>query len=816
MGKFTSSADLLWQDFRFGARMLFKHRALSFIAILTFGLGIGITTTVFSIVNGALFKGLPFKDADRIVGITAVNPSRNITRGPVSVHDIAACRERQTVFDAVGAYGFEPINLSFGDGRPERFAAGRLTTGVLEMLGVPPLLGRTFLEGEDLPGADPVIILGFEVWRDRFASSPDVVGKTVRANGILRTIVGVMPQGFAFPAFEKLWTPLEINPLATQRGQGPVYGMVARLKQGIPIQTAAAQMGDIAAQLEQEFPETNKGLGAEVRLYNENFLGDQLYALLYTMLGAGMGVLLIASVNVANLLLARISLRTREVAVRSALGAGRWRVITQLMTEVLLLAAAGGLLGFFLAQWAMQWFLRSISANPPPFWITFELDYRVLLFIVGVTLAASLLAGWAPALQASRTNVTETMKDESRGSTSLRSSRLAGALVIAEVAVSCGLLIAAGLMIKSIAQLQLVRLPFATENIFTGRINLPRLQYPEAEGRRLFYRQLLPRLRQLPGVEAATLSDGLPASGNGMVPFEVEGRSYEREQDFPSAREGIVTEGYFETFQTPILQGRAFSDADVQGSTPVAVINESFARVFFPDDNPLGRRFRKGPRSAGFQWLTIIGIVPDMYMQGMGNNNQSPAGFYIPIPQTDVGNFVSIALRTRGAPLAIAPEVRAAVVSLDADLAIFDVMSMNGVIDRQTWFYSIFGTLFLAFGISALFLAAAGLYGVMSFTVTQRTREIGIRVALGARAGQLIMLVARRAAFQIAFGLLLGLGLGVLLVGPLGPLLFEVDPRDAVVYGSVLTTLALTGMLASYLPARRSTVIDPVKALTAE
>jgi putative ABC transport system permease protein len=679
----------LWQDLRFGFRMLIKHPALSIIAILTFGLGIGLTTTVFSVVNGAMFKGLPFEEADRLVALAVTNPSRNLSRMLVSVHDFVVWQERQTVFESLGAWSIVPINLSWQENRPERYSTGAFSVGIFEALGVKPLLGRTFRAGEDRPGAEAVIVLSHEVWRDRFGGSPDVIGRTVRASGVSRTIIGVMPGNFAFPNRERLWIPLTVDPLATKRGEGPNYQVLARLKKGVSLAEAGAQAAAIAAQLEKEYPEINRGTGVAVASFSKSALGPEIYALLSTMLGAGIGVLLIACVNVSNLLLARISLRLREVAVRIAMGAGRSRVILQLFAEVLILAVIGGALGMVLSSLAMEWFLNAISVNPPPFWITFETDMRVMLFVAGITLAASFLACIIPALQAARTNVSEVLKDEGRGSSGFHIGRFSGALVVVEVAVSCGLLIAAGLMIKSVVQLKTLNLPFAVENIFTARINLPRLQYPDAAACIRFYERLLPGLQEIPGVEAATLSDGLPAAGNGGLAVQVEGGTYARDTDYPIVREGIVTPGYFQTFRTSVLRGREFTAADRQGNQPVAIINESFARTHFPGQDPLGRRMKRGRSDSREPWLTIVGVVPDMLMQGLGNNNESPVGYYIPIAQSDVTNFVSIALRTRGEPGAAAPAVRAAVTALDKDLAIYQVLSMKEVIRVQSWFYTI-------------------------------------------------------------------------------------------------------------------------------
>ncbi len=808
--------DQLMSDVRSGLRMLVRFPTLSIVAVLTLGLGIGLSTTVFSVVNGGVFKGLPVPDGDRVVSLVSTNPTQNQRQGAVNIHDLEVWQARQTSFERIGAFGFAPMNLSSEDGRPERYSGGQLTVAAFEALGVEPLIGRGFRAGDDRPGAEPVVLLGYALWRDRYGSAPGVVGTAIRASGLRRTVIGVMPATFGFPIRETLWTPLAIDPLATQRGHGPAVQVVARLKPGVSLAQARTESRTIAAQLEQEFPATNRGRGADVLPYATNIIGSEIYGLLYTMLGAGLGVLIIACVNVSNLLVARASLRRREVAVRMALGAGRARVVRQHLTEVLVLATAGGAIGIMLSIFGMRWFTRALSVEPPPFWITFDLDYRVLGFVAALIVLTSLLAGALPALHASRISAGAVLKDNSRSSTSATLGRFSSALVVAELAVSCGLLIAAGLMIKSVVQLRNVQMPFAIDGILTARVDLPQQTYPDSAASIRFFEQLLPRLQELPNIEAATLSDGLPAAGNGAITVQIEGKAYPQASDYPLAREGIVTAGYFTTFKARVLDGREFTSADTATSQPVAIINESFAMVHFPGVHPVGHQMKRIRPSGTEPWLTIVGIVPDLIMEGIGNNNASPVGYYIPIAQSDVANGVRIAVRTRGDALSAIGSLRSALGGLDPELALYDIDSMARVIERQTWFYTVFGSFFMVFGICALLLAAAGLYGVMSFAVTQRTREMGVRTALGAQGRQLIALVMRKSALQLAVGLALGLGLAVLASGALQPVLYHVSPRDGGVFAAVIATLAAASLAASFLPARRVSRIDPVIALASE
>jgi len=795
--------------------MLIKYPTLSTVAILTLGIGLGLSTTVFCVVNGGLFKGLPFPDASRIVSIVGTNPAQNEPRLPLSAQDLLVWRERQTSFERLGPFAFAPVNLSTEEGRPERWSGALLSVDAFEIIGVQPVLGRGFRAADAQPGAEPVMLLGDEVWRQRYASSPSVIGRTIRANGVQRTVIGVMPERFAFPIRESIWLPLVLDAVPAPRGKGPFFPVVAKLKPDVSISQAKTQAATIAAQLASDFPETNRGIGANVVPYAQTALGPEIYALLFTMLGAGIGVLLIACVNVSNLLVARASLRRREVAVRMALGAGHARVIRQHLTEVLVLAAAGGIIGVILSVFGMRWFTSAMT-EPPPFWITFELDYRVLLFVLGVIVLASLFAGTLPAMHASRVTAGSALKDDSRSSTSARLGKFSAGLVIGELAVSCGLLIAAGLMIKSVAQLKYVQMPFAVDDILTARVDLPRTSYPDSAASIRFFEQLLPKLQGVPGVAAATLSDGLPAAGNGSIAVMIEGKAYPQKSDYPLAREGIVTAGYFDTFQTKVLSGREFTPADVATSQPVAIVNESFARTHFANVDPVGHQMKRVRDGRDEPWLTIVGVVPDLLMEGIGNNNASPVGYYIPIAQSDVANGVRIAVRVHGDPGAVTPLVRSAVASLDPDLALYEVSPLRRVIDRRTWFYTVFGTFFTTFGICALCLAAAGLYGVMSFAVTQRTREMGVRSALGAPSSQLIGLVMRKVVWQLAVGLVLGLGIALLASGGLQPVLYHVNPRDPRVFGAVIATLAVASLLASFLPARRVAKIDPALALTVE
>ncbi|MBT8461420.1 MAG: ABC transporter permease [Gemmatimonadetes bacterium] len=811
-----TAMDGFFKDVRYGVRMLIGSPVLSLIAIVAFSLGIGLTTTVFSIVNGAMYKGLPFPEGDRIVSVWRNNPDRDIERGGVSLHDYVDYRDQQSTLQAFGLWGGGAVNLVGADDEPERYDGALVTANMFEILRVAPALGRGFLPGEDEPGADRVLILGYEVWQEKYDGSPDVIGMSVRTNGEPRTIVGVAPEGFQFPIEAELWAPLEVDPLEHQRGQGPQYPAFGRLKDGVSLDAASVDFATIGMRLESEYPEPNEGFAPLVEPYTKFVVGDEIFGLLMTMLGAAIGVLLIACANVANLLFSRAAVREKEVAVRSAMGAGRRRIIRQLLVEVGVLSAVGAAFGVLIGLAGVAWFNRAVATNPPPFWMTFDPDGRVMVFVIAVTVVSAIAAGLFPSLRATGRGMNEALKDEGRGSSGLRMGRITSIIVIAEIAVSCGLLIAAGLMIKSVTQLRTVDFPFAVEGIFTARLNLPETDYEDAGARTAFYREFLQRLQATPGVEAATLSDGLPARGNGSRVFEIEGGDYPTDRDYPSAREGIVTPGYFATFQTQILDGRAFEFADTRDNLPVALVNQSFVREFFEGDEPLGKRFRIHQGEDVYEWMTVVGVVPDMKMEGIGNNDASPAGYYIAVEQFAeiLGNTVSVGVRVAGDPGAMASRIRETLTTMDPNLPLYNALTMKRVVDDQTWFYRTFGTLFMAFGFVALFLAAVGLYGVMSFSVSQRTREMGIRMALGGDNTRLIRLAMRRGMRQLAIGITLGIGLAALATRQLQIILYEVDARDPVIFGGVVLALAIVGLLATYIPARRVSRIHPAEALS--
>jgi putative ABC transport system permease protein len=811
--------DSITNDVRYAARMLAKSPGSSLLAVVALALGIGLTTMMFSIVYGALIKGLPFEDADRILHVERANPSEDIESMGVPIHDFMDWEEQQSSFTTIAAFYSGTVNMA-GTETPERFDGAFISADGFSMLGVQPAMGRLFRDGEDRPGAEPVILLGYEVWRDRYDSDPGVVGQVETVNGEPTTIVGVMPEGFRFPVAEDVWLPLRMDPLELERGDGIWLEVFGRLKDDVSADQAFAQFQGIAARLADAYPETNEGVVPIIKPYTEEFIGTEPTIMLYTMLAAVFLVLIIACINVANLLISRAAERSKEVGIRSAMGATRRRIIVQFLAESAVLAFVGAAIGIAIAGVGIRAFNAAIAPTDPPFWIQIGLDPQVLLFVVGVAVIASLVAGIIPAVQASRANVNEILKDETRGTSSFRMGWVNKSLVAGEIALSVALLIGAGLMVKSISQLRSIEYPFATDNVFTARVGLFEADYPEEADRVRFFEELQPRVAAIPGVEAAVVTSDLPGLFSPSPRIEVEGEAYEAERDLPNARYTVRTPGHLETFDVSLLQGRDLTSQDRLEGLRVAVINETFADEFFRGQDPLGRRFRlyagEDPDSLN-PWISVVGVAPDMMMNGISDDEDSQprAGFYIPLAQ-ESRRFMTIAARTRGEPTQITQDVRRAVNAIDPNLPIYFVNALDEAISQNNWFYNVFGTLFLVFGAAALFLASVGLYGVVAFSVSRRTRELGIRRALGAANGDILGMIMRQGLTQLLIGSAIGLVIAFFLSKGLEIVLYEVNPADPIIFGSVVVLLGAVTLFASYIPARRATLVDPMEALRYE
>lgn len=803
----------LLRDLQLGLRTLIKSPALTAVSIIALTLGIGLTTMMFSIVYGALMKGLPFEEGDRIVAIQRSNLELDIERQDLPVQDFVDYRAQQTAFSELGGYTSGTMNVS-GVERAERYSGSWVTANLLGMTGVNPALGRGFLPGEDTPGGARVAVLSYAMWQERYGGQPSVLGTQIRVNGVPFEVVGVMPEGFRFPQDDALWLPWQVNPLEGVRGEGQFLSTLGKLKPGVTMDQANADASAIARRIAADHPETNEGFEGSVSTFVDSQMGDEPKQLLFTMLGAVFFVLLIACSNVANLLLDRAAHRTKEVGVRSALGASRAQIVRIFLAESFVLASVGTLLGIGLAQVAIGVFNRAIVDSQPPFFIDIALHAPVLYFAIGIAVISTLFAGLIPAIQASRSDISEVLKDESRGASSLRLGRMSKALVVFEIALSCGLLVAAGLMIKSVTKMRTMDTGFTSADVFTARVGFP-IAYTDSLAQRQFFEQLEERVAALPGVQAATVSQGLPGAQAGLNGnrFALDGATYAADTDFPIARTLSASAGLFSTLDIPLRTGRLFNSGDRQGTVPVAVVTQRFVDQYLDGGEAIGRRVRFGGLESTAEWKTIVGVVPNVF--GGDPEDPFPSVIFVPFSQAH-SNFAYISARTTGDPMSLAGPVRDIVGSLNPDLPIYWPMTLEAAIAQPLWFIRVFGTMFMIFGLVALFLASIGLYAVMSFSVSRRVREVGIRMALGASASNVVRLIFNQGAWQLGIGLTIGLLLAAGISRVMAVILFDVEPLDLGVFGGVALVLALTGALACLIPARRATRVDPSDAMRSE
>ena len=797
-------------DLRFGFRMLAKNPGLAAIAVTAFALGIGLTTVSFSLVYGAIIRGLPFPEPERLIHLEESRPEHGIESRAVSIPDFADWRAQQTAFEDLSGFAMGTANLAIAGEKPERQAAAYTTASMFDLVKVQPRIGRAFTPVDDAPGAPQVVLVSDGLWQGRFGGDPGVLGRSIRVNGEPATIVGVMPPGFRFPLLQDLWVNLRPDPTALKRDEGRRLEVFGRLKPGVTMAGAGANLAAITRRLGAEYPATNKGIIPLLKPYTEEFIGPEVSAMLYTMLAGVFGVLLIACANVANLLLARTALRSREVAIRTALGASRRRLVAQMLCETGVMALIGAVLGLVIAAVGIRLFNDAMADSRPPFWIDVRLHPPVLLFSLGLALTASVAAGLAPALQASGDRMYDVLKDESRSAAGFRLGRFSKGLVLAEVSLSCALLVAAGLMTKSVVRLRNVDWGFASKQVFTAEIAMLESAHPDTAKRVAFLDDLLPRLDAIPGVHAAAIASTIPGEDGNFAFVAIEGRAYAAEQDYPEMRYSAVSPRFFEIFNARPLQGRVLEDADRPGTLPVAVVNASFARTHFPNESPIGRRIRFGQADSKEPWRTIVGVVPDRNMDGV--DNEEPEGLYVPLSQRP-HELLSLVATADGNPMTVTAQVAAAVAQLDPDLPVFNILSHAELVARRTWYYRVFGMLFMVAGLVALFLAAIGLYGVMAFSVSRRRHEFGVRMALGASAQAILRMVLGQGLRQLAIGIAVGLGMGMLLARGLQVVLFGVDPADAQVYAGIVAVLGLTGVAACVIPARRATRIEPWIAL---
>lgn len=805
------------RDLRHSARSLARRPGVTVGAVLALGLGIGLATTIFSFVYAAVYRPLPVPEGDRIMHFEQADPARGRRKLAVSYHDFEDWKAQQSAFEDLAAFYTGTVNLS-GDERPERFFGGFMTANAWDVLRVRPVLGRGFLPGEDRPGAAPVAVIAHSVWTTRYAGDPRILGRTVRVNGEPATIVGVMPDGFAFPYWQDVWLPLKIDLLATERGSGPGLEVYGRLRDGVTLDEARAEFDGIGARLAAAYPATNKGLVTLIKPYVASYHADDATIAVTFYLGFGLAVLLIACFNVANLLLAQAVTRTRDMAIQRAMGASRRRVVAKILQQAFLLSSAGAVVGVLLASADMSLLDRWIAGTatfPLPFWMELRVDGAVLLFVLGAVGIASLASGLLPALRASKTDVHLALAETSRGSSSLRMGRLSRFLVLSQVTLTTTLLVLAGHLALQVAEAREAVYGYPADDVLTARVMLSDGAFPDREDRLGFHRELVRRLEEKPGVLAAALGTALPGTEASISRIAVEGRVYPDAADVPTARVAYASPGFFDAFEATALQGRSFGATDDEDGPPVAVVNQAYAARFFTGQDPVGQLIRVGWPDPEGPWRTVVGVVPDLDMDGALDPEGDPEGVYLPLAQADVRS-VSIAVRTLGDPLAFVAVIRDEVTALQGDTPVYFVQTLRDAINTSLLNLLIVGGLLWPLALVAFILASVGLYGVTTFLASQRTRELGVRIALGAMGGDILRLVVGQGTRQVLLGLALGvfLAAGSMVMMDRGGM--EVVSWSFMIAGAVCIVIGGTALAAVFAPAWRATRVDPVEALRAE
>jgi putative ABC transport system permease protein len=802
------------QDLRFTLRLMARERWFTFVAIVALALGIGANATVFTLVQAALLSGLPFRDADRLAMLSL--DSRSGDRGGVSHPELEDLRVQTRAYSGIAAFRDGEINISDDRALPEQARVAWLTANAFDVLAQPPLIGRAFLREDDRPGAPPVAILGYRLWKTRYGGDAGVLGQPIRLNGEAATIVGVMPEHVRFPINAELWAPFV--PTAAQRQRDArALGAFARLRDGVSFAEAQAELATVAQRLAVAWPATNKELtGARVETFTERFVGGGARPMFVAMMGAVSFVLLIACANVANLLLSRSARRAREVALRMALGATRRRVLAQLLTESVVLGVIGGAIGLLIALAAVPLFDASVQDPGKPFWIVFAVNYRVVAYVAAVCVLTGLLFGLAPALHVSRTHLNDVLNEGGRSNASAPRLRwFSSVLVIAQLALTCVLLVGAGLMIRSLINAMTLDVGMKTDQLMAMRLTLPASRYETPEARRLFFERLDPRLSALPAVEASTITTSLPLTGIASRSFEIEGRAGSGD-DLPTV--SIVTVGprYFEVARTPVLRGRAFVDTDGAPGADAVIVDARMAALYFPGEDPLGRRLRfiersPTPGASPPVWRTIVGISPTVWHSSLRESQPSPV-LYLPA-RGDPPASAYLLLRSALAPAVVMDAVRREVRAIDRDQPVFTIETLDQRLAERRWPLRVFGVLLGVFAVIALVLSSVGLYAVMAYAVNERTQEIGVRMALGAEAAQVRWLVLRRGLVQLGIGLALGLVGAFALSRVLRRSLVQVSAGDPLTFVTIATLLSAVAIAACLIPARRATRIDPLDAL---
>jgi predicted permease len=812
--------ETIVQDLRYGLRQLRKNPGFTTIAVLTLALGIAVNATMFSLVSALVLRRPPGREPERVAVVTSVDPAQGFQADatPVSAPNYLAWRDANHVFGDIAASDeYRTVSLTSA-GHSEAFRSAAVSPNYFSVLGVAPQLGRTFQSGEDQPGQDHVVVLSHELWEQRFGADASLVGRTIRLNREPYTVIGVMPASFRLLGFiEKLWTPLVLtstDQTSAARKDRSLY-LLGRLKPGVRLEQANAELTTLARRAEQSFPETEKGWGAVVRTLPDflvySFGIRSALAMLMTTVAF---VLMIACANVAGLLLARAAGRRKEMAIRCALGAGRLRVIRQLLTEGLMIALLGGGVGLLLADWGIQLVRSGMKFNEAVAAVPFRLDWNVLFFAAGLSLVSAVLCGLAPSLSASRTDITTNLKDENRtASPNLSHSRLRTIMVAGEIALALFLQVGAGLLFRGLFVIEHQDLGFQAGHLLTASLTLDNARYKDGSRRTRFVQDLISRLQHLPGVKAVAAVSDLPATGPGSVTLHIKGQPDEPTSQGLTALDFVITPDYLRTAGIPLLHGRTLTAADNGTAPSVVLVNQKFVERYLRDQEALGKQIQLGVNGGPSGWSEIVGVVGNVKSYSEANRDEPEV--YEPFLQRPVSSF-SLMLQATSDPGMLAPDLRSTVAQMDVDLPLARVMSMPAVIESQRVGNPLFLSVLGCFALLALILAAIGIYGLVAYSVGQRTHEIGIRIALGAKTQDVLRMVLRQGLRMTAIGAAVGLVMALPLPKVFGAIFFDLNVSEPRIYFVVPMVVLLVAMLATYLPARRAARVDPMSALREE
>ncbi len=796
------------QDVRLALRLITSQRWFSAAVVATLAFGIGLNTAAFTLVNAVLFRAVPFPDGDRLVAIGGWQASNPDATFSISWPDFGDYRAQSTSFEMLEGASMANAVLSEPGMAAERWRTARVTAGFFDLLRTAPILGRALNETDLVPGAAPVVVIGHRVWVTRYRSAPEVIGRVVRVDERDATIVGVMPEGFQMPNREDLWLPFVRGERELARDNRGLL-VLGLLKPGTTIERASTDLDVIAASLATTYPDVNKDMRVRVQTFHERFNGGDVRSVFLLMLGAVGLVLLVACANVANMMLGRALTRQREMSLRAALGASRARLVRQLLVESLVLSAAGALIGLALAKASVHAFDLGVANAGKPSWIHFTFDYAVLGYCVALCVGSSVVFGLVPALRASRVDIAGTLKEGGR-SGSGRGGRLSGTLVVAQFALALVLLAGAGLMVRSLVTSTAVNGLMPRQEVMTARVQLPQGRYPDGAARVRFFDDVLARLATTPEVTDTAVMSQLPGLGSETRPYDVEGEAPVTGPDAPMTRVVAVSPGYFGMFDLPVPQGRAFDDRDGQEGREAVVVTSAFASRHWPDGTAIGRRIRFPRGDAAGPWLTVIGVSADL-VQDPRESERRPVVF-VPFRQEPSSSLL-MAMRSPGDVGRHAATLRSTIQAMDVDLALYDVRTFQDAVTGSTLFFRVFAVVFSVFGGAALFMAAVGLYAVMAQATARRTREIGIRVAIGATPARILLTVMRRGLWQLGLGLGIGVPLAFFATSAMRSLLFGVVPGDPIAFGSSAAVLISAGILACWLPAWRAARVPPMRAL---